>query len=97
MTIHAKQEKLGFNYSKNTLVRNVVETTLNKNTNRKGEYNMNEQKQKQEKKREELMKAALPLAEFLIQHYDPHTYAIVECGRVEIVSGQMTAQLPLND
>lgn len=49
------------------------------------------------KKVEELKKVALPLMEFLNKYYDPHTYAVVNEGKVEIVCGQMTANLPIRD
>lgn len=45
----------------------------------------------------ELEEAALPLLEFLNKYYNPHCYAIVTEGRVEIVSGEMSAPLPIRD
>jgi hypothetical protein len=49
------------------------------------------------KRSEELQKASLPLLEFLNKYYNPHTYAVVTEGRVEIVSCEMTASLPVRD
>ena len=46
---------------------------------------------------DELTKAAMPLLEFLNRHYDPHAYAIVTEGRVEIVRGEVSALLPARD
>lgn len=46
---------------------------------------------------DELTKAAMPLLEFLNRHYDPHAYAIVTEGRVEIVRGEVSALLPVRD
>lgn len=45
----------------------------------------------------ELCKAAEPLLKFLNDHYDPHAYAIVTEGRVEIVRGEISAPLPVRD
>ena len=39
----------------------------------------------------------MPLLEFLNRHYDPHAYAIVTEGRVEIVRGEVSALLPVRD
>lgn len=46
---------------------------------------------------DELVAAATPLLEFLNRHYDPHAYAIVTEGRVEIVRGEIAALLPVRD
>jgi len=46
---------------------------------------------------EELQKASLPLLEFLNKYYNPHTYAVVTEGSVEIVCGEMSAGLPVRD
>lgn len=45
----------------------------------------------------ELMTAAMPLLEFLNRYYDPHAYAIVTEGRVEVVRGEVSAMLPVRD
>lgn len=50
-----------------------------------------------QKKLEELKEAALPLLNFLNEHYCPHTYALVTEGRVEILEGSMFAVLPVRD
>lgn len=47
--------------------------------------------------RDELVAAAMPLLDFLNKHYDPHAYAVVTEGRVEIVRGDMSALLPVRD
>lgn len=49
------------------------------------------------KKHDELEQAAMPLLEFLNKYYNPHTYAIVTEGSVEIVVGDMGAPLPVRD
>lgn len=46
---------------------------------------------------DELVAAATPLLDFLNRNYDPHAYAIVTEGRVEIVRGAMSALLPVRD
>lgn len=46
---------------------------------------------------EELCEAAGPLLKFLNDHYDPHTYAIVTEGRVEVVRGEISSPLPIRD
>lgn len=46
---------------------------------------------------DELRRAATPLLEFLNTHYDPHTYAIVTEGRVEVVRGEISSPLPVRD
>lgn len=50
-----------------------------------------------EEKCEELREAAMPLLAFLNKYYNPHTYAVVAEGRVEIVEGDMFAPLPIRD
>lgn len=47
--------------------------------------------------RDELVEASKPLLDFLNKRYDPHTYAIVTEGRVEIVRGEVSALLPVRD
>jgi hypothetical protein len=49
------------------------------------------------KKREELRAAAMPLLEFLNKYYNPHAYAVVTEGSVQIVEGSMGAPLPVRD
>ena len=51
----------------------------------------------EQKLRDELTEAAMPLLEFLNRRYDPHAYAIVTEGRVEIVRGEVSALLPVRD
>lgn len=46
---------------------------------------------------DELAKAAVPLLELLNKYYDPHAYAIVTEGRVEVVRGEISALLPIRD
>lgn len=48
-------------------------------------------------KHEELVKAAMPLLEFLNKYYHPHACAIVTEGRVEVVEGDIGAPLPVRD
>lgn len=45
----------------------------------------------------ELHQAALPLSEFLNEHYHPHVYAIVTQDRVEIVEGLLSVPMPVRD
>ena len=46
---------------------------------------------------DELAKAAMPLLELLNKYYDPHAYAIVTEGRVEVVRGEISALLTIRD
>lgn len=46
---------------------------------------------------QELTEAAMPLLDFLNRYYNPHAYAVVTEGRVEIVEGSMSAALPVRD
>ena len=48
-------------------------------------------------KQDELKQAALLLVKFLCKYYDPHTYAIVNENRVEIVRGEMSIIFPVQD
>lgn len=52
---------------------------------------------KNEEKFIELQQAAKPLLDFLNKHYDPHAYAVVNEGRVEILRGEMSSPLPVRD
>lgn len=46
---------------------------------------------------DELRIAAQPLLEFLNKYYNPHCYAVVTEGRVDIFSGEMGIPLPVRD
>lgn len=41
---------------------------------------------------EELREAAQPLVEFIRKHYNPYTTAIVDCGHVEVLSGEIVVK-----
>lgn len=56
-----------------------------------------ELKEEDQRKMDELKEAALPLLEFLNKYYNPHAYAIVTEGRVEIIKGDIAAPLPIRD
>jgi len=46
---------------------------------------------------DELVAAAMPMLELLNKYYCPHDRAIITEGSVEIVCGDVVAQLPVRD